>query len=185
MEGTECRVRLVVKIRLRMYQLIFLGLLVAWKNLIDHKHTRNHPELLSRQKVEYPVEILQLSVGSHHNIVTASKAKTKAMFQNNRNTYKCVESIAVVAVIYFFADGIALCMLTTTVTRRFAVVRVIASDNDALVCALCSEFASGTSGKSCAVETRRAASGSVQGHRHRESEGEMTEEVLIYSYVIT
>ena len=111
MEGTEYHVRLVVKIRLRMYQLIFLGLLVAWKNLIDHKHTKNHPEPLSRQKVEYPVgrvEILQLSVGSHHNIVTASKAKIKAMFQKDRNIHKCVESIAVIAVIYFIADGIAL-----------------------------------------------------------------------------
>jgi hypothetical protein len=141
------------------------------EHLIDHKHTKNHPELGPRQKVEHPAgldEILQFSDGSHHSIVTeASKGKVKASVPE-RQAYKCVKTVAV---IYFVSGRITLCIFWVTTARRFLVVRIVANDNDALVGALGSELARGTSGECVAVGTRRvrcdAWTSRVQG-RHRQ-----------------
>lgn len=171
MEGIECRFRLAVKIYLRAFRLVFLGCPGVWEHPIDHKHTKNHPELGPKQKAEYPEgpdENLQISDGTHHNIVAeGSRSKVKASVPE-RQAYKCVKTVAA---IYFVAGRITLCILCVTTARCFTVIRIVADDNDALVGALGSELASGTSGECVAVSTRRArcdaGTGRVQGH-HRQ-----------------
>ena len=128
--------------------------------------------------MEYPAgldEVLQFSDGSHHSIVTeASKGEVKANVPE-REAYECVKAVAV---IYFVAGRITMCIFWVTAARRFPVVRIVANDNDALVGALGSELAGGTSGECAAVGTGRVGcavwSSRVQGHRRqaqRESEG--------------
>lgn len=96
-----------------------------------------------------------------------------------------------------------MCILCVTTTRRFTVIRIVADDNDALVGALGSELARGTSGECVAVGTRRVRcdvwTSRVQGHHRQVPTGvgryvcndvsyyeelKMTEQVLIYNYVI-
>lgn len=121
--------------------------------------------------MEYPAgldEVLQFFDGSHHSIVTeASKGEVKANVPE-REAYKCVKAVAV---IYFVAGRITMCIFWVTAARRFPVVRIVANDNDALVGALGSELARGTSGERVAVGTRRvrcdAWTGRVQG-RHQQ-----------------
>ena len=96
-----------------------------------------------------------------------------------------------------------MCILCVTSARFFAVIGIVADDNDTLVGALSSELASGTSRERAAVGTGRVRwdvwTGRVQSHHrqvptgvgryvvttHRLQEEEvMTEEVLIFNYVI-
>ena len=53
------------------------------------------------------VEISQLSVGSPH-IATEVEGDIKAVLPREKYTYECIELIAVVAVINFITDRIAL-----------------------------------------------------------------------------
>ena len=68
-------------------------------HLNDHKHTKNHPELGPRQKVEHPAgldEILQFSDDSRHNTLTeASSDKVKAKVLEGQ-TYKFVKTVTVI-----------------------------------------------------------------------------------------
>ena len=128
--------------------------------------------------MEYPTEfdeILQFFDGSHHNILTeASRGKVKASVLEEQ-AYKFVKTVAV---IHFVAGRITLWILCVTSARCFTMIRIVADDNDALVGALGSELAGGTSGECAAVGTGRVGcavwSSRVQGHRRqaqRESEG--------------
>lgn len=64
-----------------------------------------------------------------------------------------------------------MCILFVTSARRFAVIGIVADNDDALVSTLGSELASGTSGQSAAVGTGRVRfdvwTSRVQGH-HRQ-----------------
>jgi hypothetical protein len=137
-------------------------------------------------------EILQFSDGSRHNILTeASRGKVKASVLEGQ-AYKFVKTVAVIR---FVAGRITLFILSVTSARRFAVIGIVADDDDALVGALGSEFASGTSGESAAVGTGRVGcdvwTSRVQSHHRQVPTGVccakpevMTEQVLIYNYVI-